>query len=70
MAFTAIDTDSRSNAFSGSRQQTEGGGVVARLTIILNLKHILYKDFQPLFEKGKFLLWPFVREHFTLKFKA
>ena len=27
MAFTAIDTVSRSNAYSGSRQQTEGGGV-------------------------------------------
>ena len=27
MAFTAIDTVSRSNAYSGSRQQTEGGDV-------------------------------------------
>ena len=27
IAFTAIDAVSRSNAYSGSRQQTEGGGV-------------------------------------------
>ena len=27
MAFTAIDAVSRSNTYSGSRQQTEGGGV-------------------------------------------